>query len=186
MKRYRLQSRRHRPSGVDGLLQDCSNSIVNALELLQSCIKPLKCILKWCMRKLEVMIMGTKLEIWLWRCVYWLYMMKFHCSPVEESSNANIINNLIRILIWMGRENKVRERMGKKIEIEKGTWKDKLRKLVEGLASREVDKKKIWQTDRQRQTDRPTDDGQNETNRQTDSFRQWTQYFNMNYIFHQP
>ena len=26
--------------GIDGLVQDCSNSIANALELLQSCIKP--------------------------------------------------------------------------------------------------------------------------------------------------
>ena len=26
---------------IDGLLQDCSNSIANALELLQSCTKPL-------------------------------------------------------------------------------------------------------------------------------------------------
>ena len=25
---------------IDGLLQDCSNSIANALELLQSCTKP--------------------------------------------------------------------------------------------------------------------------------------------------
>ena len=28
-------------SYIDGLLQDCSNSIANALELLQSCTKPL-------------------------------------------------------------------------------------------------------------------------------------------------
>ena len=27
---------------IDGLVQDCSNSIANALELLQSCIKPSK------------------------------------------------------------------------------------------------------------------------------------------------
>ena len=27
--------------GPDGLVQDCSNSIANALELLQSCTKPL-------------------------------------------------------------------------------------------------------------------------------------------------
>ena len=26
---------------IDGLVQDCSNSIANALELLQSCTKPL-------------------------------------------------------------------------------------------------------------------------------------------------
>ena len=25
---------------IDGLAQDCSNSIANALELLQSCVKP--------------------------------------------------------------------------------------------------------------------------------------------------
>ena len=30
---------------IDGLLQDCSNSIANALELLQSCTKPSKCLL---------------------------------------------------------------------------------------------------------------------------------------------
>ena len=29
---------------IDGLVQDCSNSIANALELLQSCTKPLICI----------------------------------------------------------------------------------------------------------------------------------------------
>ena len=28
-------------SNIDGLVQDCSNSIANALELLQSCTKPL-------------------------------------------------------------------------------------------------------------------------------------------------
>ena len=28
---------------IDGLVQDCSNSIANALELLQSCAKPLIC-----------------------------------------------------------------------------------------------------------------------------------------------
>ena len=28
---------------IDGLVQDCSNSIANALELLQSCTKPLIC-----------------------------------------------------------------------------------------------------------------------------------------------
>ena len=33
---------------IDGLVQDCSNSIVNALELLQSCIKPLT---SWSSRK---------------------------------------------------------------------------------------------------------------------------------------
>ena len=27
---------------IDGLMQDCSNSIANALELLQSCTKPPK------------------------------------------------------------------------------------------------------------------------------------------------
>ena len=27
---------------IDGLMQDCSNSIANALELLQSCTKPSK------------------------------------------------------------------------------------------------------------------------------------------------
>ena len=30
---------------IDGLVQDCSNSIANALELLQSCTKPLICFL---------------------------------------------------------------------------------------------------------------------------------------------
>ena len=30
-------------NGVDGLAQDCSNSIANALVLLQSCTKPLIC-----------------------------------------------------------------------------------------------------------------------------------------------
>ena len=30
---------------VDGLAQDCSNSIANPLELLQSCTKPSLCIL---------------------------------------------------------------------------------------------------------------------------------------------
>ena len=28
---------------IDGLVQDCSNSIANALELLQSCTKPSMC-----------------------------------------------------------------------------------------------------------------------------------------------
>ena len=29
---------------IDGLVQDCSNSIANALELLQSCTEPWKCL----------------------------------------------------------------------------------------------------------------------------------------------
>ena len=29
---------------IDGLVQDCSNSIANAMELLQSCIKQLICV----------------------------------------------------------------------------------------------------------------------------------------------
>ena len=29
---------------IDGLAQDCSNSIANALELLQSCTKPSICL----------------------------------------------------------------------------------------------------------------------------------------------
>ena len=33
---------------IDGLVQDCSNSIANTLELLQSCTKPSICL--WCMR----------------------------------------------------------------------------------------------------------------------------------------
>ena len=31
---------------IDGLAQDCSNSIANALELLQFCTKPSNCIYK--------------------------------------------------------------------------------------------------------------------------------------------
>ena len=31
---------RNQVSRIDGLVQDCSNSIANALELLQSCTKP--------------------------------------------------------------------------------------------------------------------------------------------------
>ena len=31
---------------IDGLVQDCSNSITNALKLLQSCTKPLICRLQ--------------------------------------------------------------------------------------------------------------------------------------------
>ena len=31
------------PYIIDGLVQDCSNSIANALELLQSCTKPSTC-----------------------------------------------------------------------------------------------------------------------------------------------
>ena len=34
---------------VDGLVQDCSNSIANALELLQSCPKPLTWTSERCM-----------------------------------------------------------------------------------------------------------------------------------------
>ena len=34
---------------IDGLVQDCSNSIANALELLQSFIGPLICILATCL-----------------------------------------------------------------------------------------------------------------------------------------
>ena len=43
---------------IDDLLQDCSNSIANVLELLQSCTKPLLCSL--CFRGLWLVV---------WRCV---------------------------------------------------------------------------------------------------------------------
>ena len=33
------------PAYVDGLVQDCSNSIANALELLQSCTKAIDMVL---------------------------------------------------------------------------------------------------------------------------------------------
>ena len=36
-----------RNSPIDGLVQDCSNSIANALELLQSCTKPSICYYSW-------------------------------------------------------------------------------------------------------------------------------------------
>ena len=41
----------------DGLAQDCSNSIANALELLQSCTKPLiyKCILSYSVLTLDLL-----------------------------------------------------------------------------------------------------------------------------------
>ena len=35
------------PQQIDGLVQDCSNSIANAIELLQSCTKPSKCSQWW-------------------------------------------------------------------------------------------------------------------------------------------
>ena len=33
---------------VNGLVQDCSNSITNALELLKFCAKPSMCVCNWC------------------------------------------------------------------------------------------------------------------------------------------
>ena len=38
----------HMNTHIDALVQDCSNSIANALELLQSCTKPsTRCTLFW-------------------------------------------------------------------------------------------------------------------------------------------
>ena len=59
--RYREMSREH--YSIDGLAQDCSNSIANALELLQSCTKPLVCwttltnVDKRCQHRLECVYM---------------------------------------------------------------------------------------------------------------------------------
>ena len=36
-----LENKCHEMKYIDGLMQDCINSIANALELLQSCTKPL-------------------------------------------------------------------------------------------------------------------------------------------------
>ena len=45
------------PTYIDGLVQDCNNSIANALELLQSCTKPsiCQCVL-WCVRVYWLML----------------------------------------------------------------------------------------------------------------------------------
>ena len=40
---YRYPIHREKQAYIDGLEQDCSNSIANALELLQSCTKPSIC-----------------------------------------------------------------------------------------------------------------------------------------------
>ena len=48
---------------VDGLAQDCSNSIANALELLQSCAEPMVCSAFWCEKLQEVKQRGSVLHI---------------------------------------------------------------------------------------------------------------------------
>ena len=39
--KFKIQDSNIIYSVIEGLVQDCSNSIANAMELLQSCIKPL-------------------------------------------------------------------------------------------------------------------------------------------------
>ena len=55
---------------MDGLVQDCSNSIANALELLQSITKPSI----WCRNALELLQSITKPSIWCRNCAFqwWL------------------------------------------------------------------------------------------------------------------
>ena len=43
---------------IDGLVQDCSNSIANALALLQSCTKPLVCGFKFQLILFQWVIIG--------------------------------------------------------------------------------------------------------------------------------
>ena len=40
LTQYRLSLLKNERMHIDGLVPDCSNSIANALELLQSCTKP--------------------------------------------------------------------------------------------------------------------------------------------------
>ena len=44
---------------IDGLVQDCSDSIADALELLQSCTKPLICFHKYIQ-----LAKGDVLDVW--------------------------------------------------------------------------------------------------------------------------
>ena len=71
---------------IDGLVQDCSNSIANALELLQSCIKPL---------------IYTSMDYWHW-FRWWpviCYVPRHHpnrccqLEPLERTFNPNTDNN---------------------------------------------------------------------------------------------
>ena len=41
---------------IDGSVQECSNSIANALELLQSCIKPSNCSVIYSVVVLQVVV----------------------------------------------------------------------------------------------------------------------------------
>ena len=62
---------------VDGLVQDCSNSIANALELLQSCTKPsmwfLMCVC-WSVRDLT----------WLCICSVWWMLWSVNCRQRQS------------------------------------------------------------------------------------------------------
>ena len=52
---------------IDGLVQDCSNSIASALELLQSCTKPSKLSITWCVSNIRQWWL-PKVNSWLvWR-----------------------------------------------------------------------------------------------------------------------
>ena len=59
---------------IDGLVQDCSNSIANALELLQSCAKPSYTVLKMHLRCLQTGGLSVSASV----------LMQINSSPLDK------------------------------------------------------------------------------------------------------
>ena len=89
---------------IDGLVQDCSNSIANALELLQSCTKPsISCIIFFLFHqmfqrndywwKVGIIIMYQETGSW-WHgerfLQYWLIVKGIRWFPAQRDSNVEL------------------------------------------------------------------------------------------------
>ena len=96
---------------IDGLVQDCSNSIANALELLQYCIKAsLSCQINTIevVNDRDLFCEFLDYMIWfvqLWWCMawtrfphYWTYNRETHQGPLHHLSQGSEMQSLL--LVW--------------------------------------------------------------------------------------
>ena len=92
------------PLYIDGLAQDCSNSIANALELLQSCVKPSICTTLNLLLNDQCKVT----HIWIWDCItisHWPFstytLIEIQYVPdCENTVVIDIICHAVNILIW--------------------------------------------------------------------------------------
>ena len=75
------------PVHINGLVQDCSNSIANALELLQSCTKPSICSRVKQLNKISI-------TVWQCKCVWQLLHIKMLCITIKRTNSHVFISDI--------------------------------------------------------------------------------------------